>query len=278
MKFKSLIAAAAISSSLIGVTTVAHAAATVTFSPTATNGGAGAIGTVGDFSAVGFQSNLASTLVISGNSGTVSYSETGLITITSFRDASNSEVTSGVNSDYTLKAAFTLTGTGTWSGSTFAANPLTTAFGVDIWANGVTTGDLIGTAALDPTRPQVAFAIAFGSVAPGASGSALTSLTASLAFTPTAGYEGAGGFFQTTPLNLVLAVGNAGGNTQNTGYTVDAAGNVSFILPVGTANEGTANVTFERQTVPEPGMLSLAGIALVGAAIAGRRRKVPVSI
>ena len=82
----------------------------VTLNPQADNG-LGAAGvlsaTNAAFQAVGFQSNLTSTLVINGNSGNKTYSETGLIDITSFQDALNNTVSSGVFSNYRLKGAFT---------------------------------------------------------------------------------------------------------------------------------------------------------------------------
>lgn len=116
------------------------------------------------------------------------------------------------------------------------------------------------------------FAIAFGSLAPLTTGSALTSLSANMAFTPAAGTQGTF-FIAPNPFNVVFAVGNAGGNSLNTGYSVDASGNVTVTTPIpGTTNSGTANVTFAT-AVPEPGALSLVGLALVGAAVVGRRRK-----
>jgi len=273
------IVSTAIAAGAFLVSASAIAASTVTFSPTATNGGAGAVGTAANFSAVGFQSNLASTLKINGNSGAQSYLETGVISLTSFRDAADAAVVSGVGTDYTLQAAFTLSGSGTWAGNVFAATAGTTTFSIDFWANGIGSGLKLGTAALDPFGPQVALAFAFGSLAPGASGTALTSLTADLKFTPTsAAFTGVGGFFEAPfPLSLSLSVGNAGGNTSNTGYKVAADGSVSFIVPTPGANQGTANVTFQTTPVPEPGVLSLAGIALVGVA-ASRRRKTAKAI
>lgn len=279
---KTIASTAFVAASMFAVGTAAAAPTvySVDFSPTAPNTGAavpGAIGSAANFSAVGFQSDMSSTLNILGTSGNnVSFAETGWINITSFQNAANVAVPSGVNSNYLLGATFSLTGLGDWAGNTFTADPNPT-FSINLYANGTATnpasGTLIGKAVLDPTAPQVAFAIAFGSLAPNTIGSALTSLTASLIFTPEPGYSGATGFFQNIlPPTLLLSIGNAGGNTTNTQYTVNGDGSVvSFIVPKPGTNLGTANVTFLAE-VPEPGVLSLAGLALLGLAFTTRRR------
>lgn len=264
----------------IGLLGTAHAAPiqSVDFSPTATNNGLGAIGTAANFSAVGFQSNLTSSFTILGTSGVSAVSETGFINLTSFQDATANPVVSGVNSNYTIGATFSLSGVGLWSGNTITLNPAGASLNVNLYANGLandpSTGTLIGTASLDSAAPAVAFAAAFGSLASGSSGSALTSLTASLFFAPVASYTGpglTGGFFQAPfPLNIELSIGNAGGNTTNTSYSVSGT-TVTIINPSAGANQGTANVTFVS-AVPEPGALSLAGLALVGLAFASRRK------
>ena len=271
--------AAALASAAVLLAGVAHAAVqTVDFSPQATNHGAGAIGTANNFSAVGFQSNLTSTFTILGTSGVSAVTETGFINLTSFQDATANPVVSGVNSNYTIGATFSLTGTGLWAGNVINLNPIGAALNVNLYANGAAnnpaTGTLIGTASLNSAAPAVAFAAAFGSLANGSSGTALTSLTASLFFTPVAAYTGpgpTGGFFQAPfPLNIQLSIGNAGGNTTNTSYSVSGT-TVTIINPTPGTNQGTANVTFVS-AVPEPGALSLAGLALVGMAVASRRK------
>jgi LPXTG-motif cell wall-anchored protein len=90
-----------------------------------------------------------------------------------------------------------------------------------------------------------------------------------------ADYTGPNGFFQNiNPPTLELAIGNAGGNSLNTQYTVNSNGTVTtFIVPAPGTNTGTANVTFEAAPVPEPGVLSLAGIALLGAAGVSLRKR-----
>lgn len=274
---------ALISTAFIGLAGAASAAivpADETFSPTALNGGGGAIGTAANFTARGFQSNLTSTFTISSNTGAVTVAESGNIFITSFQDSASNTVASGVGlpgaADYSIGGTFSLSGTGSWTGNVVNLNPVGASLTVNLYANYVgsnpATGTLIGTASLDPTAPGVAFAMAFGSLTPGSSGAALTSLTGGLNFTPVAGYSGPGGFFQTIPPAMILSIGNAGGNPLNTGYSVDASGAVSFFTPIPGGNQGTANVTFAQNLVPEPGAVSLVGIALIGLAVVGRKK------
>lgn len=272
---KTLLSAALVTSSLL-VTNLASAATTVTFNPAATNGAqALALSADPTFQAVGFQSNLSSSLVINGNTGVQTFNETGTIDITSFIDASNVTVASGVGTNYHILGNFVISGNGAWSGSQYTANPAGLSFIVNLIGDpGALGGPTVnlGSATLVP-GPALAFAIAFGGVANNQSGFAFTSLTANLGFTPGPGTNGAGGFFvNPNPLNLLLSIGNAGGNPQNTGYKVSSTGVVTFTNPIPGTNQGTANVTFV-QAVPEPAALSLVGVALLGAAYASKRKK-----
>lgn len=261
--------------------TVASAAVVATFNPQAQNT-LGALGVIDAatpaFSAVGFSSDLTSSLMILGNSGNnVNYMETGSINITDFKTLANTNALSNVNSNYKIFGNFTLSGTGNWAGGVFTANAPGTVFSMNLQALSATSQTInLGTATLDTNFPVVAFSIAFGSVAPGSSGLALTSLSAGLKFTPTLGTTGAGGFFQApSPFDLVLSVGNAGGNLLNTGYSVDGSGKVTFVTPIPGTNAGTANVTFANR-VPEPGSLALVGLAMLG--VAAVRRKAAAKV
>lgn len=277
-----ILSAALVAGTMFGAS-IASAAVLVTLNPQADNGlGAnGVIGTNAAFQAVGFQSNLSSSLVINGNTGLTSYSETGTITITSFQDALNNTVVSGVGipGGYQLVGNFTLTGFGSWSGNQFNALPGSNNLTLNLQAISQTSQTInLGTATLNPASPAIAFAIAFGAggVSAGASGSALTSLTAGLNFTPAAGTEGANGFFQAPNpfyFYINLSVGNAGGNPSNTAYSVSPSGVVTFVTPTPGANQGTANVTFVAP-VPEPGALALVGVALAGLGLFTRRKAV----
>ncbi|MBL0150806.1 MAG: hypothetical protein IPP87_19815 [Ideonella sp.] len=186
MSPKKLVSAALVTGAMF-VTGAASAATLVTFSPTATNGAqALALSADANFQAVGFQSNLYSNLVINGNSGVQAFSETGLIDVTSFMSAANTTVASGVGSNYHVFGNFTISGFGSWTGSQFTMSPGGLSFSVALTGDpGAVGGPVVnlGTASLAPGNP-IAFAIAFGSVAAGSSGSALATLSADLNFTP----------------------------------------------------------------------------------------------
>jgi len=274
MSLKRLLSAALVTGSLLAAG-AATAATLVTLNPSATNGGAGALSADGPFQAVGFQSNLYSTLTIGGNTGVQGFLETGYIKITSFMDSANGVVASGVNSNYGIIGNFSLSGVGVWAGNFFQMSPVGVSMVVTLLGDpgndGVGPMVNLGTATLVSSPSPVAFAVAFGSTALGATGDALTSLSANLQLSPAPGTTGVGGFFEAPiPFNIQLAVGNAGGNSANTSYTVDATtGVVTVITPKGPGvNPGTANATF----VPEPGALSLAALALIGVGVATRRK------
>ena len=279
MLTKTLVRTAIAAGSLL-CATVASAAVVATFNPQAQNG-LGALGVIDAatpaFNAVGFSSDLSSSLMINANTGTTTYMETGSINITDFKTLANTNALSNVNSNYKIFGNFTLSGSGSWAGGVFTASAPGTVFSMNLQALSATSQTInLGIATLDTNFPVVAFSIAFGSVAPGSFGSALTSLSAGLKFTPTLGTTGAGGFFQApSPFDLVLAVGNAGGNLLNTGYSVDGSGKVTFVTPLPGTNAGTANVTFANR-VPEPGSLALVGLAMLG--VAAVRRKAAAKV
>jgi len=253
-------------------------ATVITFNPQANNG-LGATGVIDAatpaFQAVGLQSNLSSSLVINGNSGVQGFVETGTINVTSFQDALNNTVAgTNVFTNYKINGSFNISGIGAWSGSTFTASPLALNVSLTLTAISATANVInLGTASLIPTPTNVAFALTAGSLAPGSSGVALTSFSGLLNFQPAAGTTGVNGFFQKPdPFLVNFAVGNAGGNTLNTVYSVSAGGVVTVTVPAPGTNQGTANVTFVNK-VPEPGTLSLAGAVLLGLGLVGRRAR-----
>lgn len=253
-------------------------ATVITFNPQADNG-LGAAGVIDAatpaFQAVGLQSNLSSTLVISGNSGVQTFLETGTINVTSFQDALNNTVAgTNVFTNYQINGAFTISGIGAWSGNIYNASPFGLSVTLTLTAVSATANVInLGTATLIPNPANVAFALTAGSLLPGSTGAALTSFSGLLDFQPAAGTTGVNGFFQKPdPFLINFAVGNAGGNVLNTVYSVAADGVVTVSVPAPGTNQGTANVTFVNK-VPEPGTLSLAGAVLLGLGLVGRRAR-----
>lgn len=250
----------------------ASAVAVVTLNPQANNGGLGVVdATEAAFDATGFLGSLGSTLQISGNSGVQSFIETGRVAVSDFQ-LNDANLNSNVADTYRLFADFTLTGFGAWTGSTYnaaaAGATLSLTFGADTNLDNV-VDIVLGTGSLNASQPALAFALLAGSTAVGSSGNAFTTFAATIDFTPAAGTEGAGGFFQApSPFSIDIVTGNVGGNFNDTSYIVNADGSVS-ITTVG----GSGNFDFVNN-VPEPSALALVGLALAGAGLASRRRKV----
>jgi hypothetical protein len=279
-----------------GVLVIASAAqaapVTVTLNPQANNGGLGLLnGGVAAFQAAGFASALSTTTVINANSGAnVVFSETGRFDITSFVDSANVQtaVLPAVGAGWGVYGLLNVSGTGNWAGASYTANSAGLSLDFTLFGHKQTGGAdiVLGTGSLDTSFPNLLFAIAFGSIANGASGSALTSMSAVADFLPAVGTVGAGGFFQTPdPFNIDLSFSNAGGTTLNTGYSVSPTGVVTITTPTPGSNGGTANVTFQSGSnngggnggggngVPEPGVLALLAIALMAMAFVGKYRK-----
>ncbi len=281
MQHKKLLAHAVAVGVLVAAAAASHAATLVTFNPQSNNGGLGVIdAATTSFQSTGATAQLVSNLQINGTSGISTFSETGTITINDFDGVLQS--VSNVNTNYSIFGNFSISGFGQWSGNTFFASSTGLVFTGSLFADPTGGGYnpfLLGTFSIDPNEFSLAFATAVGPVvgalAPGVSGSGITTLFATLDYSPNVGTTGVGGFFEAPfPLSLQIAIGNAGGNTLNTSYTVNSDGSlVSFITP-GTqpdAGPGSADLTFITTPVPEPGVLSLVGIAMLGLAISRKR-------
>ena len=109
-----------------------------------------------------------------------------------------------------------------------------------------------------------------GSVALASDGTAATNLQATLDFAAAMGTTGPLGFFQApNPFNIVIG-SQAGGNGQNTTYTDNGT---LVRVSTFTSNRGGGSLAFTSQQVPEPSVLALAGLALIGAGLARKRAK-----
>jgi hypothetical protein len=283
----------AVFGSVLVIANAAQAApVTVTLNPQANNGGLGVLNAgLTSFQAVGFASALSTTTVINANSGSnVAFSETGRFDITSFVNSANVQtaVLPAVGAGWGVYGLLNVSGTGNWVGTQYTANSAGLSLGFTLYGHKDTGGSdfVLGTGSLDTSLPNLLFAIAFGSIANGASGGALTSMTATADFLPAVGTVGAGGFFQAPdPFTIDFSINNAGGTTLNTGYSVSNTGVVTITTPTPGSIRGTANMTFESgsnngggnsgggNSVPEPGVLALWAVALMSMAFVGKYRK-----
>lgn len=289
MFVKKLLSAALVTSSVFA-TGQAVAAASVTLNPSGDNGlGAlGVLGPEGPFVATGGSLLLGSAavpnvLTIGASAGVAAFTEAGRIFLDRF---SNDAVpippflpasTTGLGTSYSLYVDFTLSGVGAWGVGPFAnAYQASTAgltftgtlYGDDAGANGPV---VLGTLSLVNTTTSFAVALTQFPPVPLGSGTANTVFSGTMDFAPAAGTTGVGGFFQApTPFAIDINLGAVGGNNGNTVYNVSAGGVVTITTPVA-GSPSTGNFTFLHK-VPEPGALSLVGLALVGAAVASRRK------
>ena len=131
MSTKNFFAAALVTGSMFIAGAASGAASPVTLNPMAANGGLGVLSaTDAAFQAVGFQSNLTASLVISGNAGVQTFSETGQLDITQFSNPG--PVASGVFTNYRILGNFTLTGSGSWAGNVYTATPGTVSLALTL--------------------------------------------------------------------------------------------------------------------------------------------------
>lgn len=288
MNPKKLFAAALVAGSLVA-SVGAQAATVLTLNPSSSNGAAGGVidATHGAFQTDNIHGQLTSKLTINALSGGASFEETGTILINEFllnNISQNSGVYRAGGGKYDLYATFISTGSGVWGAlgpNTFSVVALST-LNVKLWAspsNG--TSQIIAT----PTNSAVLgsgvtagnkdFLLANASfLSDGTEGGSATRagtkgqtfLSANLDFFPAPGTEGSGFFQAPTPFKINLG-SSTSTNGNQTKYAV-VAGKAIFTTPVGTT--GTSNLT--PTAVPEPGALSLVGLALLGLGLAGKRK------
>jgi PEP-CTERM motif len=284
--------AAVVSAALIGFSGLASAAIDVTFNPSAANNDLAnkqIYAGQGAFTWNSIQTSLASMLDINGVAGSgVGWQESGHLIINTynggFQRGGNRTYAGG---NYDVYGIFTGSGTGDWAGNQFTVTGIN-SFTIQLYASpssgtalvagtsttgtqangGITAGSkdfLLGTAT---------FAGSFGGTNAqlGLGGVATTQLTANFAFTPASNdYVGVGGFFEApVPFQLQLQASGSSNSAQST-YTIDGTGvHIQTLAGAG----ATGNIRALDNAVPEPGALSLVGLALLGAAVAGRKKVV----
>jgi len=294
MKLNKLVSAAVVA----GALTFAGAASAgvITLSPTNTNPGCtnltaaacGAVGTAANFATDNAITRYVGVIDIAAAAGATTYAESGSLRVESFSLAGNQINGTGVNKggggNYDIYAIYTIAGAGAWAvpGVIFNATSFTT-FSVSLYAapssggaptiatptsgsdatGGITHGAgafLLGTSTIINQPSNFAFA----ALNPG--GTASTALSVLIDFTAAAGTAGATGFFF-APDPFIITIGAAaGGQSNNTNWVNNGAG---IRITTAASNPGGGSLAFG---VPEPGMLTLLGISLVGLAAVGRRR------
>ena len=278
--------------SLAGVTN----AQTITLAPSALNtggpGGQICTSCTGDgLSATvvsSIQTTLSSQLDINAPTGTTNWQESGALVFTTYNSASfleGNRFYSGGSGKYDVYGIFLGSGAGIWTANQFNVNSIS-SFTIQIYASptpgttisvatptsgtqvngGVTAGGmdfLLGTAT---------FAGSFGGTNAqlGLSGFATEQLTATFNFAAASvNYTGPTGYFQ-APYPFVVSFNGSGSSNQGQStYTTDGSG---VHIYTGAHSGATGNLTPITRAVPEPGALSLVGIALFGLAAVSRRK------
>jgi hypothetical protein len=271
MNAKTFFSAAVVAGSML--CGVAHAATLITIN--SAGNGVDTSATAKVFNAIGASGIVNSQFLIAAATGTgVGFTETGTFQLENFTVAAGpgnpfGTVSSNVNVGYSVFADINFIGTGTWNANEFSAD--TGLFSLGLRAVNLTNNSTInlGTATLSPGADSAA-TVTLVTAAP--SGRAITSISGTFDFTPAPGTTGPGNFFVApVPFNIGFSVGNFGGNSQNTTYTVNGDGSISVFTPGPGLNPATGNLTFVS-AVPEPGALALVGIALAGLGFASRRK------
>ncbi|MEI7785656.1 MAG: hypothetical protein WCK08_14800 [Betaproteobacteria bacterium] len=278
-------------------TSVAMAAPTaITLNPQATNGGAGAVSsTTSAYQVDNILGTLGSVLSIGGFGTTApaAWSEVGQLVFTNGLLNSNPVLT-GFNKvygtgTYDIFGNFSGAGFGAW-GTGFAAKTFLVgsiaSFDIDLYAQvgglnaaNISSGGItlnansikLGKASFQSFAGITSASLLSGST----SGSASTNLVADFSFIPEAGFANTSSYtdgFFAAPIPFSLTINTSG--SSNSGQSNYSRVGSNVTITTGATKVGTTNLTFATQAVPEPGALSLAAIALLGAAYASKRKKV----
>ncbi|HZR03365.1 MAG TPA: PEP-CTERM sorting domain-containing protein [Burkholderiales bacterium] len=306
MKLKKLVLSAIVIASL----GAGGASADIILNPSAPNagavGGTALDPTTGAFNTFNSQIAFTSRLDINGTNATQltpqTFSESVNFQILNFNPQADS--TSGVTDRYNVYGTAQITGSGVWVGNQFVVNSFaglnvnvygspgcttggshpsnpcgtdsglrfaepTTSSASTLAQFGITPGSLdflLGTAAINLAAPNQASATIAAS-----GNSATETINAELHFTPAPGTFGIGGFWQSLT-SLGMTVGSqAGGNSQNTTFSV--SGGVTTVIVHNTSgiDRGGGSLDYS-QSVPEPASIALLGLALAGMGFMRRRQ------
>lgn len=303
MNTKKLMSAAVLAGSLM-LTGVAQAAAVLTFNPSAANTGAlnvggGAAGAIGPQSAFNTDNAIvqfSGLLDIASSAGATTWTEAGNLKVVQFNLGNSTVAGSGVNvgagGSYDIYASFVTSGTGVWVTATQFVVTGINALNVKLYAdplNGsnVVLGNVASSTATNggftPPNDNILLGVSNLIAGPNqgqatiggvSGGQASSSLNALLNFTPSAGVAGPTGFLQApNPFNITIGAG-AQANANNTTWVTNGAG---VRIQTNISNPGGGSLAFTANSVPEPGALSLAGLALLAIG-AARRRKTSATV
>ena len=270
-------------------------AASITVDPSAPNTGGpgiqicttcvGALGGASPYVVNSIQTSLGSMLDINAATGSTNWNESGQLVFSTYNLATQlggARFFGGGH--YDIYGTFLGSGGGTWALANQFNVTSISSFVIQLWASpesgstiGVTT-PTTGTQAnggvtaggADFLLGTATFAGSFGGTNAqlGAPNSATEQLTATFNFSAASpNYTGPSGYFQ-APIPFVVAFNGSGSsNAGQSTYVTDGSG-----VHIRTAFNSGATGNLTPLAVPEPGALSLAGIALLGLALASRRK------